>query len=238
MADSTAIQDLSFGAMSLRVDTCQIMDPGSYLFDPTVSRLHATPVTQGGRQAAWFIQGDFGDAVLRHYRRGGLMAKVNSHHYWWAGAAATRSYAEFELLHYMFTAGLPVPQPLAASYTRIGLFYTASILVRRIAGVQTLAHVLSQGHHQAVAGAVLAMHQAGVWHADLNIYNILVNELGQVWLIDFDKGKRVSMTTALRTANVARLRRSLIKVAGEQGELWWQLFNQSYADQLKRLSPP
>ncbi len=238
MADSTELRDLLFGTMALRVDTSQVSDPGPYLFDPTAARLNAVPVSQGGRQAAWFVEGDFGAAVLRHYRRGGLMARLNSHHYWWAGAESTRAYAEFQLLHYMAAAGLPVPEPLAASYTRQGLFYTASILVRRIAHVQTLAHVLSQGHHQAVAGAVLAMHQAGVWHADLNAYNILVNEQGRVWLIDFDKGRRLPMTAARRIANLARLRRSLIKIAGEQGDQWWQPFNQSYTEQLKVLSPP
>lgn len=238
MVNSMPMHDLTFGATTMRVDSNKVPSPGPHLFDPQAAAMNAIPVSQGGRQAAWFVQGDFGEAVLRHYRRGGLMARVNRYHYWWTGAQATRAYAEFELLHYMAAAGLSVPEPLAASYTRQGLFYTASILVRRIPQVQTLVQVLSQGHHDAVAGAVLAMHQAGIWHADLNAYNILINHQGLVWLIDFDKGRHLSMTTARRTANLARLRRSLVKVAGEQGNQWWQRFNQSYADQLMALSPP
>ena len=63
--------------------------PGAIVFDPARLRqaepamlqpgywgARAEPVSgQGGRGAAWFVSGNEGAAVLRHYRRGGLMAR-------------------------------------------------------------------------------------------------------------------------------------------------------------------
>lgn len=230
MTNDSPVLDQSFGATVIRSDTRYIPVVNPALFDPTSAGLAAMPVHQGGRQAAWFVSGDFGQAVLRHYRRGGLMARINQGCYFWTGANSTRPFAEFQLLQTMQQAGLPVPQPLAAMYTRRGLWYRAAILVQRIPAVQPLAMVLDAGHHDAVAQAVLAMHNADVWHADLNAYNILINDQGRVWLIDFDKGKRLPMTQPRRVNNLARLRRSLVKVSGDVGERWWHRFHQAYTD--------
>ena len=43
----------------------------SVFFDPAHYGDQVKPVSgQGGRGAAWFVKAEFGDAVLRHYRRG------------------------------------------------------------------------------------------------------------------------------------------------------------------------
>ena len=90
---NTSVQPEDFvlpdGAM--RVDASTISDPGPFLFDAGSSMLNAVAVGQGGRQAAWFVQGEFGQGVLRHYRRGGLIARLSADRYIWKGAAATRS---------------------------------------------------------------------------------------------------------------------------------------------------
>ncbi|OWT56289.1 hypothetical protein CEY11_19750 [Candidimonas nitroreducens] len=72
------------------------------------------------------------------------------------------------------------------------------------------------------------MHQAGVWHADLNAYNILLDRQGAAWLIDFDRGRRGKLTPRQRRDNLLRLRRSLLKVAGEPGLAYWQGLEQAY----------
>ncbi|MDS1142081.1 3-deoxy-D-manno-octulosonic acid kinase [Pusillimonas sp. SM2304] len=221
-------EDLALPDGAMRVDASRISAPGAFLFDPASSVLNAVAVAQGGRQAAWFVQGEFGQGVLRHYRRGGLMARLSADRYIWTGAAATRSFAEFDLLHYMHGRGLPVPRPLAAAYWRHGLSYRAALLTARIAGVGPLAAQLACADHAAVAGAIFAMHDAGVWHADLNAYNILLDAQGKVWLIDFDKGRRQAMPAAARRANLLRLRRSLLKVGGESALSWWQALDQAY----------
>jgi len=195
-------------------------------FDPLNPALRAKAVGAGGRQAAWFVQGPFGQGVLRHYRRGGLVAKVLKNQYLWLGAARTRSFAEFEVLSWMHARGLPVPGMVAAACWRSGLVYRAAIIVERLPGVTPLA--VGLGHAQAVAEAVRDMHEAGVWHADLNAFNILLDQAGKAWLIDFDRARRTRMTPARRQANLLRLRRSLIKVAGQAGQDFWQQVNRIY----------
>ena len=206
----------------VREPTAAILDPGAY-------GDAATAVGEGGRAAAWFVHGAAGAAVLRRYRRGGLMARLGRRGYLWLGEPRTRSFAEFRLLYGMWRDGLPVPRPLAAGYWRRGMFYGAAILVERIAGARALAQAMDEGPAcEAAAGAIARMHRAGVWHADLNAHNILLDPAGAAWLIDFDRGTRGSLGDAARQANLLRLRRSMVKLAGGRGEAAWQRLAQAY----------
>jgi len=223
-----AAREVRFDGGAIRYDPDRIVTPDRSLFDPASPGSDAVAVGAGGRQAAWYVQGSFGAGLLRHYRRGGLMAKLSADRYVWTGARRTRSFAEFELLRFMAARDLPVPRPLAAAYWRSGATYRAAIIVERIANVQTLAHMLGVPHHESVAAAIFAMHEAGVWHADLNAYNILLDTQGSVWLIDFDKGKRRNMPPNRRRDNLLRLRRSLIKVAGSPGLEYWNRLDMAY----------
>jgi len=191
---------------------------GPQALDPLAYGERATPVTRGGRQAAWFVEGDFGAGVLRHYRRGGLVARISRDAYVWRGAEATRSFAEFRIMTRLHASGLRVPQPLAAAYWRHGPFYRAALLTQRIPGARPLADLLERAPLPQVAEAICAMHRAGVWHADLNAYNILVDDAGCVWLIDFDRATSGRLDRAGREANLQRLARSLRKVGGEPGQ--------------------
>ena len=205
-------------------------DPALW-FDPAYAPLQATPVQAGGRQAAWFVKGPWQSAVLRHYRRGGLVARISRQYYIWQGERRSRAFSEFALLDAMFRQGLPVPQPLGAACWRSGVIYRAALVVTRIPDVRTLAQSLDSADPQAIAAAILKMHDAGVWHADLNAFNILLDEAGQVWLIDFDRGRVRDMAPRLRNANLARLRRSLCKVSPAGGA-----FAQRIEDAYRQLS--
>lgn len=189
-------------------------------FDP--QRLDAVPVGEGGRQAAWFVDGAHGPAVLRHYRRGGLRARLGRESYFWLGQSSVRSFAEARALEHLRQAGVRVPEPLGAVYWRAGAFYRNAILVARIPGAQTLAGRLDRADPVAVARSIAAMHAAGVWHADLNAFNILFDDQDQVWLIDFDRARRGRISPAQQRENLLRLRRSLIKVCGDRGARWWE----------------
>ncbi len=221
--------DLACGAGVMRYDASRIADPGMYLFDPHAEQLQASAVGQGGRQAAWYVNGDFGQGVLRHYRRGGLIARISADRYVWTAESSTRSFAEFDLLHFMHDRRLAVPRPIAAAYWRHGITYRAAILVERIAQARPLAQALAEGGQDAVAQAIFAMHESGVWHSDLNAYNILFDGQARVWLIDFDKCRRQVLSLERRQANLLRLRRSLEKVAEGAGLQWWEELSRAYA---------
>jgi 3-deoxy-D-manno-octulosonic acid kinase len=205
---------------------------GAILFDPAQARQaspdwftpahwgdRARPVDSGGRGGAWFVDGPFGHAVLRHYLRGGLAARLSRDRHLWRGIERVRSFAEFRLLRRLHAAGLPVPAPIAARYVRCGAFsYTAAILLQR------LEHVRSLADRAAVAAAdapweetgrlVARFHRAGLDHADLNAHNILFDAGGRGWLIDLDRSSIRIPATAWREANLARLKRSLLKLRG------------------------
>lgn len=229
MSNALDVQLLQFKGGAVCFDASRITGADATLFVPGSSKYsQADPVAHGGRRAAWFVQGSFGQAVLRHYRRGGFIARLSQNRYLWTGSRRTRSFAEFELLRFMYERDLPVPRPFAAAWWRSGFTYRAAILVERIQGARPLAQCLDEGRHAQVALAIFRMHQAGVWHADLNAYNILLDPQNKAWLIDFDKSRFRSLTPELRQANLRRLRRSLIKVAAERGMQWWNELDQAY----------
>lgn len=186
-------------------------------------RAQGAQTTRGGRGGAIYVDAPFGRCVLRHYQRGGMVASVMGDRYLWTGAERTRSFAEFRLLAELHARGLRVPEPVAARYTRQGVHYRADLITRRIEGAATLAELIARGGcRQAIAarlGATVAeFHAAGAYHADLNAHNVLLVD-DTVWLVDFDRGQRRTPARAWQLANLARLRRSLIKLgAASNGE--------------------
>jgi 3-deoxy-D-manno-octulosonic acid kinase len=162
-------------------------------FDPEYWRKHdAIEGSARGRGTTWFIRAGDGHFVLRHYRRGGLIAKFSKDRYWWRSEADTRSFAEWYLTYHLHRAGLPVPAPVAARYRRQGSFYTADLITERIDNSESLAQRLLKGPLSltqwiAVGRCLRRFHDAGVCHADLNAHNILLTP-EQVYVIDFDRG--------------------------------------------------
>lgn len=175
----------------------------------------------GGRGGVVFAYTPIGDAVLRHYHRGGLAARFSDDAYLWTGAERTRAFREFRLLAKLANAGLPVPAPIIAGYAREGVRYRASLLMRRIGPAQTLAgrlaaRQLDEAVLAAVGRTIARFHALGVAHADLNAHNILVDADRAVWLIDFDRGRLRKPELAWQEAGLARLHRSLDKLGANQ----------------------
>jgi 3-deoxy-D-manno-octulosonic acid kinase len=171
---------------------------------------------RGGRGGVAFLDTPVGPCVLRHYRRGGLVAPLMGDRYMWNGRDRSRGFAEFSLLAKLHQRGLPVPAPVTARYVRRGLYYTADLITHTIENARTLTETIAASDFDsALAGQVGALvarfHAAGVDHADLNAHNILLAG-GKLWLIDFDRGEIRGTGTAWKLANLARLKRSLLKV--------------------------
>ncbi|RYV03665.1 3-deoxy-D-manno-octulosonic acid kinase [Shewanella sp. OPT22] len=179
--------------------------------------------TSTGRRTTWFVSHDTKPWVLRHYWRGGLMAKFSDDLYCFPGVQQTRPIAEFRLLEEMHQLGLPVPKPIAAKIERIALWYRGDILIELIEDSKDLHAVLSnsplpQNLWHQLGKEIARFHNHGVFHADLNIKNILLSE-NKFYLIDFDRGELRKPKSSWQQANMARLRRSFDKEKGKLASL-------------------
>lgn len=191
-----------------------------------------------GRGTTWFIQLPQLQAALRHYRRGGLFAKLISDHYLYWGIAKTRSIAEFDLLCKLAESGVNVPRPMAARVVKRNFCYQADLLSEKVVDAQDLVSILQQRsltelEYLAIGQQIKKMHDIQVNHTDLNIHNILLDKQGKVWLIDFDKCYQQSGND-WQSANLQRLLRSFNKELKKRNIKWsesdWSLLLSGYED--------
>ena len=96
-----------------------------------------------GRGTTYIVREGERQLVLRHYRRGGLIARLSPDRYLWRGESATRPFRELQMIDVLHDAGLPVPAPVAARYQREGAFYRGDILTQFIPDTQSLAQRLA-----------------------------------------------------------------------------------------------
>lgn len=169
-----------------------------------------------GRGTTHFVRSGKQHFVLRHYRRGGLVARLMKDRYFWRNESATRSFAEWQLLYHLHRAGLPVPAPIAARYRRHGLTYTADLITERMTDSISLAEQLRRRGIPilgwiTIGRCIRQFHDLGVCHPDLNAHNILLVGDDLVYLIDFDRGS-LRKPGLWCDGNLVRLRRSLEKI--------------------------
>lgn len=185
----------------------------------------AVLATGSGRGQAHRLTLADGEGVLRHYRRGGLMARISPDRYWGRRAPDSRAMAEFSLLRRLFAWGLPTPAPLAARQLRRGGRYTADIVVAMIPDTRNLAQCLSEGpvaagEWRVLGEAIRRLHDRQVFHSDLNCHNLLLDTAGRAWIVDFDKCA-VRAGDAWKTQNLERLLRSLRKEQTRRSPFHW-----------------
>lgn len=169
----------------------------------------------GGRGTALRLNTPVGPAVLRRYLRGGWMAPLLDDRYLRCGAERSRGFVEFRLLGRLRELGLPVPEPLAASFEPAGLFYRAGLLTRLIPDARSLAELaaaLSLAEWRSLAELLRRCFQAGLMHPDLNAHNLLLDSAGRWHVLDFDRARLNAGPVAGRPM-IERLQRSLHKHA-------------------------
>lgn len=229
---------MTIGRREVICDSTIASDLSLTLFDPV--ELKKAGLLYGhsvGRGDAWFIKYREYDWVLRHFRRGGLVGRfVNDRYLGW-NLENTRAWAEWRLLAELYRRGLPVPRPVAASVSRGCGYYRADLLTETIAESNTFTDVLIKGEvseedWKNLGSCLRRFHVQGVYHADLNARNILIDTSGQIFLIDFDRG-RIREKGAWQQDNLQRLKRSLLKLERENEgfeftEVCWQLLLDSY----------
>jgi tRNA A-37 threonylcarbamoyl transferase component Bud32 len=172
-------------------------------------------------------------AVVRHYRRGGLIRHLLADRY----LGAERFFREVRVAELARAQGVSTAEVLALrTEERAWGLYAADLVTREIEGATDLAAYLDSlgqageagprfGKREvtrSVASLLRSMHRAGICHADLNLRNILLQGDGnevRSFVIDLDKARVLShMPVRSRVGNLVRLYRSAEKLgyAGER----------------------
>lgn len=228
-------------------DPALIAEPRWSLFEPgTLDGPRVLGTKRGGRQAVHFLEIGGREYVLRHYWRGGLAARLSKESYVWLGATRSRPFREWRLLDALWRQGLPVPRPAAARLVRRGPTYRGDILVERVLNSHSLAEHLAQqalpsALWQRVGAVIRQFHDGGADHADLNAGNILLDDRGRIFLVDWDRGRLRGAVGGWQQGNLSRLARSLLKSARGQptfhySEADWQVLLCGYERGERRLS--
>ena len=179
-----------------------------------------------GRSTTWFFNYSNGVGVLRHYWRGGLVSKLLRDQYFYTGLKNTRAYKEYQLLIELQQRGLSAPAPIAARITLNKAIYCGDLITQAIPDAISLLdilkiRVLTTAEITTIGQTIADFHQQGVFHADLNINNIMLDNSGKAYLIDFDRGHLVAPLHASLKANIQRLNRSFIKEKGRHPDFFW-----------------
>ena len=192
------------------------------LFDPADPELKSLCAKmddsiQQGRGNVYTFEYNNVQLVLRHYRRGGIPAKLIDDKYLWMGLEKSRAMQELKMLSTMRRFGLPVPIPAAARINKNSLNYKADIITVLIQDAVTLSSSLmsaplSEESWQLVGATIKQFHEYNCNHADLNAHNIMLDERGNVYLIDFDNSKIKASSGKWQGGNLERLKRSLEKL--------------------------
>lgn len=204
-------------------DASRLGKPGAELFETGHWRtLGALTECTGGRASVSIVTSGQERWVLRHYRRGGLIARISRDRYVWLGEARTRSFVEWRLLAELRRRGLPVPAPIAARYVRGLATYRSDLITEYLPDCRTLADAITgadlpREQWSSVGQTIAAFHREGVHHADLNAHNILLGPAA-VYLLDFDRG-RIEARGAWEGQVLARLRRSLEKIRAQRRDV-------------------
>jgi 3-deoxy-D-manno-octulosonic acid kinase len=186
-------------------------DPTYWQDKPGFSRI------DGGRGGSVKILIDGQIAMLRRYLRGGFVSRFLSDQYLWLGKRNTRPWREWSILKLAKKAGLPVPEPLGIYAARCGLYYRAVLMTDYFEGTETLAESLLQNSLPRESWLQLGktlkrFHVEGIRHADLNANNILMDNQGQFFVIDFDRARMMKSLGDWQWRPLYRLQRSLEKI--------------------------
>jgi 3-deoxy-D-manno-octulosonic acid kinase len=183
-----------------------------------------------GRGAAYAVATPHREWVVRHYRRGGAVARVLGDRY--VRISEPRALRELRASVLARSRGVATPEVVAAVVYPAGLLYRADLATLYIADSADLAEAaLGSARGDAAArveawratGALLRVaFGAGVEHADLNLRNILIQRTAGVataLLLDLDRAvvHDHAVSDVARRSMLRRLHRSRRKLESAAG---------------------
>jgi len=181
-----------------------------------------------GRGAIGAVAGlllDGSRVLARRARRGGLIGRLIPDVF----CGRCRPFRELAAAQRALERGVPTAEVVAAARTTaFGPLYRGTVYTKELTGVADMKSYLAATTEppdatflqrrravlREVGRVVRLAHDAGLYHADLQLKNLLAryNERAEVFLIDLDKARwfRV-LPRALRMMNLLRLKRSAAK---------------------------
>ena len=165
--------------------------------------------------------------LVRRARRGGLIGRLIPDVF----CGRCRPFRELAATQRALERAVPTAEVVAAARTTVlGPLYRGTVYTKELGGTSDLQSYLASAAERPdtvslerrravlreVGRVVRAAHDAGLYHGDLQLKNLLVrhNERPQVFLIDLDKARWCrSVPRTLRMMNLLRLKRSAAKAA-------------------------
>lgn len=176
-----------------------------------VKGVPGTPWHASGRAAIHTIEPDL---VVRPLMHGGLLRGITGRRF----LGASRSLREVKTSLHLASAGVPTPEVLAVRVVRHGLFVSIDVVTRLIPGSTDLLTYLEELRDDSreilrrTGRLIRRMHEAGVYHADLHVKNILMDSRAELYLLDLDNARRYARVPAfMRRMNLRRFARSVEK---------------------------
>lgn len=175
------------------------------LFDGTGCQ--ATGKTGRGRVMRLYLEDSA--AIVRRCRRGGAIRHLLKDVYFFTN----RPLHELRVHQHLYDQGFAVPEPLGVCWERHGVTFRGAIATREVEGVTLLeylaaAPVSPEFTLERTGKLIREMHDLGVYHADLQVRNILIAPV-HPYIIDFDKASLTRRLSTMQCArNLLRLRRS------------------------------
>jgi len=206
-----------------------VADPGrAFLMQPWPRDLMRSPGVPVGRIPLEILETGNHQYLKRWYVHGGLLGPLLGAFF----LGSSRPLRELEAAVYAVASGVPTVEPLGICSWRLhGPIHRSAIMTRRQYGATNVAEYLSRARHVhparrhqliiSAAEAVRRMHDIGLFHADLNLTNLLVCDSSggpsdqlSVLIIDWDGARvRRRVGTFGRIRNLLRLSRSADKLS-------------------------
>lgn len=154
-----------------------------------------TAALEGRASPRFAVLPEAGPVVVKAYKRGGLISRINKDRYFKIGRL--RSQREFYFLMAAKKAGVRVPEPVAYAST-VSPFYKAWLITKKIKGHRSFAELCRKHPEKAMAlmpeisRNINSLIKNKIHHVDLHPGNILLDGNNTILIIDFDKACRYS----------------------------------------------
>lgn len=157
--------------------------------------------------------------VVRHYRRGGVVAAVLGDRY--VGWGVARPFHELAASVAARDRGVRTPAVVAGATYRDGAVYRADLVTEEVADARSLAawlrdpsaDVAEDDLLRRTGRAVRSLERARLVHADASAGNFVLGRDGPAWIVDLDRCRVVPLDAPPPPPRMrTRLERSLRKI--------------------------